>query len=124
MKTALATAGTIGSALLAHVPCCGLPIAVAAGSAGGGASFLTILAPYRPWLLGFSIVMALFSLWLAFRPHRGCAHSECHHNEMRQRRLRQGVAIASCLVAVGGLFLPAAHSHQGHSHESDIVLNH
>lgn len=123
MKTALASMGSVGTALLAHVPCCGLNVAMVAGSAGFGAGFFSMLAPYRAWFLGFSVIMAVVAVWLAFRPHKACGHEDCHHNESRQRKWRQGLAIASCALVAAGFFVPVAGSHHGHNHETGVVLN-
>lgn len=121
MKTGLASAGSMAAAVLAHLPCCGLNIALALGSFGSGASFLSALEPYRPWLTAFSIVMAGLTVWFAFRPHRTCAHSECHHNDRRNQLVRKGAALAVALLALGSPFIaPAGHDH---SHGQDVVLH-
>lgn len=121
MKTGLATAGSVSAVALAHLPCCGLNIALAVGGAGSGLGFLTALEPYRPYFMGFSLLMAAITLWLAFRPHRRCAHHECHHNERPNVIWRRGAAVLVSVIAVGAMFItPAPHNH---AHDDQVVLH-
>jgi mercuric ion transport protein len=121
MKTGLASAGSVGAVALAHLPCCGLNIALALGGAGSGVGFLAVLEPYRPLFVGFSLVMAAVTVWMAFRPHKRCAHSECHHNDRRNLVLRRGAAIVVSALAVGAVFF--SPTHEGHNHSGQVVLH-
>jgi mercuric ion transport protein len=122
MKTGLASVGSVGATALAHLPCCGINIALAVGGAGSGLGFLAALEPYRPVFIAFSLVMAAVTLALAFRPHKKCAHSECHHNDRPNLAWRRGAAIAVSVLAVGSIFL-APKSHEGHPHDAQVVLH-
>lgn len=123
MKGALSGAGAVAAGLLAHVPCCGINLALLAGVAGSGTTFLSGLTPYRPWFLGFSLLMACITIWMAFRPHASAACGSCCHGEdhAKKSRMRKAGAVAVAVVALGSLLVPApAHVHgageeSGHS---------
>lgn len=123
-KTWLTGIGAVASTLLAHVPCCGLNLALLVGAAGSSSSFLSGLSPYRPWFIGFSVLMSAVTLWLAFKPHKAHACGECCHVETHDKRswVKKSAAILLAGVSVAGIFLaPAGHIHvpgdeAAHSH--------
>lgn len=118
MKSFMSGLASVAGALLAHVPCCGLNIALLAGSAGTGATWLAGLTPYRPWFLGFSLLLAGLTLWLAFRPVKHQCTGDCVPKKMK-RGLQQGVAVTVAVLSLGSIFLPAS----GHSHHHDDTLH-
>lgn len=116
-KSWLTGASAVASALLAHLPCCGVNLALLVGAAGSGSSFLGGLTPYRPWFIGFSLVMSGLTLWLAFKPHQAESCGDCCQEAAHTHRtaVRKKAALALAAISVAGIFLaPAGHSH---SHE-------
>ncbi|MGH9520185.1 MAG: mercuric transporter MerT family protein [Terriglobales bacterium] len=64
--------------------CCSLPIA--AGAAGLGLGALgAALTPWRPYLIGLSLALAAFALFVAYRPPpaRGAACAPHPHHRVR-----------------------------------------
>lgn len=117
-KSWLTGAGAVASALLAHVPCCGLNLALILGAAGSGSSFLAGLSPYRPWFIGFSLIMSGITLWLAFKPHVAYACGDCCQESSHNKRssLKKLGALALAALSVSGILVaPAGHSHS-HGH--------
>lgn len=127
-KSWLTGAGAVASALLAHVPCCGLNLALILGAAGSGSSFLSGLSPYRPWFIGFSLIMSGLTLWLAFKPHKAHACGDCCQESSHKRRssFKKLGALALAAVSVAGVFLaPAGHIHaHGQSESAGPVAHH
>jgi hypothetical protein len=120
VKTLFSSLGAISLAALAHVPCCGLNLALLLGSAGSGIVWLEGLTPYRPWLLGFSLAMAALTLFLAFRPHKAKACGDCCATEAehpRRQTVKKGIAVAVAFIALAGFFVPASDHHHGHDHD-------
>lgn len=126
-KTWLTGAGAVASALLAHVPCCGLNLALIMGAAGSGSSFLSGLSPYRPWFIGFSMIMSGLTLWLAFKPHKAHACGDCcqesSHNKRSSFKKLGALALAALSVA-GILLAPAGHIHSdGHTESEQAAIH-
>lgn len=51
------------------IACC-LPLGIAA--AVGAAGLGVVLAPLRPWLIGFSLALLIFGLWQLYRSSGSC----------------------------------------------------
>lgn len=113
MKVLWSSLGAIGAGLLAHVPCCGINLALAAGT---GTSILGGLTEYRPWFIAFSLVMAALSLWLAFRPHgrQACGTCCAEKDHLWKSRARKISAVVVTAAALGAMLIPAA----GHHHDA------
>lgn len=109
--------GTIALSLLAHLPCCGVTIALAFGAATSGFAWLEALEHYRPLFIIFSLAMAGFTLWSAFRkaPHEKCNSCCSSEQHSKKRRNRQIMAVVASTLAVSTLLIP--HSHPEHEHD-------
>ena len=117
MKAEAGGFGTIALSLLAHLPCCGVTLALAFGAATSGFAWLEALEHYRPVFIVFSLGMAAFTLWSAFRkaPHEQCNSCCSKEQHVKKRRNRQIMAVVASVLAVSTLLIP--HSHEGHDHE-------
>lgn len=108
-KSGWATAGSVGAALLAHVPCCLPPILMSLGGASAGLA--TALQPYRPWLLGFAAINILAGFYLAYRPEK-CAVEGCTHDHRPKSRWLQRTLSWGALAVFAWAFLAPAHVHE------------
>lgn len=97
----------------AHIPCCGLPMAIQMSAVGG--AWASWSEPLRPWLLVFSIAVSAFGIWSAHRAaHRAaCADPSCSCRRKGQRRLAlaYGMMAATLIIAAVPLMGPQAHTH-------------
>lgn len=125
----LAGAGAAAAALLAHIPCCGLNLALILGTASSS-SILAGIAPFRGWFVGASLLLSGVTLWMAFKPHKAHACGDCCQPAKHDSRswFKKGAAVVLAGAAVLGIFLaPSQHvhsaaenhdhsDHSGHSH--------
>ncbi len=74
----LVPAGAIGSAGLAALAtaCCVGPVVVALFGVGGAVAAASMI-PYRPYLLGLALVLAVSAGWAAYRPRTVCTMNQC-----------------------------------------------
>lgn len=116
MKHAFAGIGSIGGALLAHIPCCGSSALLAFGGAGAGLSWLTVLHPYRWLFVGLSTLLLAIGFWQAYRkPHACHTCGDCASEAHARRRVKIGTmwvmaAVSLSLVVAGSVNESAAHS--------------
>jgi hypothetical protein len=107
--------------LLAHLPCCGLPAMIGLGSLSSGAGWLTALNEWRPWLLGFSLLMAGLTVFAAFKPVQ--ATCGCCRVKIETWKKCAAAALAVIALISAGIQLPSLVSeepgqvdHTGHNH--------
>lgn len=126
MKESGLSLGALALAALSHIPCCGVNVALALGSTGTGLTLLEGLSAYRPWLLGFSVLMAAITLWMAFRPRKVCCEDEgCAVHGKAKGSAGKVLAVAAACAAVAGFFFePTGHHHHDHTdHEGGTVVS-
>lgn len=121
--------GAAAAALLAHVPCCGLNLALILGTASSS-SVLAGITPFRGWFIGASLILSTVTLWMAFKPHKAHASGDCCQPASHVSRswFKKGAALVLAGVSLVGIFLaPTGHvhavsdnhdhsDHAGHSH--------
>lgn len=99
MKAAL---GGIGAAVLASACCIG-PVALSFFGAGAVGASAVALEPYRPWLIGLTVLLVAFGLYQAYRPRPAdrCLDGTCPPARRgAARRLAWTAAlIAAALIA-------------------------
>lgn len=108
---------TVVLALLAHIPCCGLPVAL---TAFGGAAAISGLQTLRPWLLLLGAALVSIAIIRAFKPV-SCAG--------RKPMLERGIAVAGLLVLLYSGYgyandLKSGGDHSGHDHASHSSHDH
>lgn len=66
------------TALVAHIPCCGPAVLLAAGgsAATAGAGWLAILEPYQPYLWALAVLQVAIGFYWAYKPEPVCQHCE------------------------------------------------
>ncbi len=100
----------MGTAVLAHIPCCGSTILLALGGATSGATWLVALERFRPLLIAVSAVQIGLGLFFAYRkPHKchkcGTCESENHARRRVEIGLLWGAALfVTVLTLVGQVF--------------------
>lgn len=125
----LAGMGAAAAALLAHIPCCGLNLALILGTASSS-SVLAGITPYRGWFVAASLLLSGATLWMAFKPHNDHACGDCCQPKSHDARswFKKGAALVLAGVAVLGVFLaPAGHVHSvtdGHDHSDHAGHSH
>ncbi|MBL1149450.1 MAG: hypothetical protein HND42_04475 [Armatimonadetes bacterium] len=101
MKTFLTYLGTAIAALAASA-CCWIPALLGAGAAGSlGVS--AALAPWRPYLLGLTVLFLAGGFWMVYRKPKGdcCGEEACaSEHAAKQRSLNIGVMWAVALFSV------------------------
>ena len=120
--------GAAAAALLAHVPCCGLNLALILGTASNS-TLLAGISPYRGWFIGLSLALSAVTLWMAFKPQKAHACGDCCQPATHgsQSLFKKGAAVVLAGVSIVGIFMaPAGHvhgiaetsqsDHSGHDH--------
>ena len=120
--------GAAAAALLAHVPCCGLNLALILGTASNS-TLLAGLSPYRGWFVALSLALSAVTLWMAFKPHKAHACGDCCQPATHNSRswFKKGAAVVLAGVSIVGIFLaPAGHVHAvtEHSHSDHSGHDH
>ncbi len=112
MKSGQVTAGTVLSALAAHIPCCGPKLVLALGGTWLGAGVLATLETYRPVLLTFSSAMLALGFFLAYRKPTVCpVHGTAHDDQVMTRRVR---IVTQWVVTALVLAVALYPHHDGH----------
>jgi hypothetical protein len=96
---------------IAHLPCCGLPIALQAGILGG--AWAAWVEPWRPWLAAASIGLASIGVAAAHLAlnRSGCAAGcSCRKGLRRRLAWSYGLLAATLLLIAAPMIFPA-HSH-------------
>ncbi len=113
MRRMLIVAGALLTAGLSSA-CCWIPLLL--GGAGAGALGLgATLEPFRPYLIGLTLILLGVAFYLAYRPER--AHGDCCTVPTApSRRLQRGLLWLVTLFALLSLlnpYLHARHAKQG-----------
>lgn len=106
LRSVAPAVSTLGLALLAHIPCCGLPVAL---SAFGGAAALSGLQTLRPWFLVFGAALISVALIQSFKPI-SCSN--------RKPMLERGIAVVGLLVLLYAGYAFANDMKSGHLHST------
>jgi mercuric ion transport protein len=95
----LASGGVLGA--LAASSCCLVPLALfGIGVGGAWIGYLTRLAPYQPYFLGFAAVCLGLGYWLRHRSKTVvCAPDEVCARPLPSRIVTIGLVVAGCLIA-------------------------
>lgn len=121
--------GAAVAALLAHIPCCGLNLALILGTASSS-SALAGITPFRGWFIGASLILSAVTLWMAFKPHKAHACGDCCQPASHDARtwFKKGAAVVLAGVSLLGIFLaPAGHVHtvsEGRDHSDHAGHDH
>lgn len=105
MKMWVTFLASLGTALLAHVPCCGTAVLLAIGGASVSTGFLAHLAPYKDALTALSLAILAAGFVLAYRTPKACA-AECddktpaHRHAQNRPAKIAAVWVAAILTAV------------------------
>lgn len=97
--SALGAAGAAIAAVFGTLCCAGSAVVALLGA--GGALAAARLEPYRPYLLGASVVMLAFGFWRAYRPASG--GTSC---SARTGRLVRMMLWCSALLLVASVLAP------------------
>ncbi len=89
------------AAILASTCCLGPLVLVSLGLGGAWVSNLTVLEPFRPWLLGAALVALFFAWRRIFRPPAACEPDEMCAAPTTRRAYRVTFWVVAALVAVG-----------------------
>lgn len=126
-KSLAGGAAALGTALLAHIPCCwGPQIALLLAGSSASAGWFANLAAWRPYLLALAVVQLGVGFYLAYRrTPQHCEPGECHQchtHADKQRRVRIGVAwVVAGLIGATLMIPPQSHDHD---HEAPGVHAH
>jgi hypothetical protein len=107
---------TVGAALLAHLPCCGLPAMLGLGGVSSASGWMASLEPWRLHLIGFSLLMAGLTVFGAFKPR--VASCGCCTKKIEPWKKWAAVALAGLAIGSAAIQVPAylAADHSGHAH--------
>ncbi len=111
LGTATGAIGAAGAALLS-VSCCVIPALYAALGAAGAVAAHS-LAPYRPLMLGSSVVLLGFGFWRAYRPREDGCDGSCGRRRAASRGSRAVLWVAALVVltsSLSPLLLPSAQA--------------
>lgn len=100
MKTRASAFGSVGLALLAHIPCCGPSLLFAFGGLTVGAGWLHALEAYRWLFMGLSAVSLGLGFYGAYKKPHACHDcGTCASEVHSQRRVKIGsMWFVACLV--------------------------
>lgn len=95
-KENLSSLGSITAALLAASCCIGPLIFIIFGTSVGFLSRLTVLSPYRPYMLGAAFIMLGYSFWNLYIKKADCSCKA----DIRSRRIARAIfwAAAAALI--------------------------
>jgi len=96
--SSLATGGI--AAILASTCCLGPLVLVSLGLGGAWVSNLTMLEPFRPWLLGAALIALFFAYRRIFRPAASCQPGEACAIPATRRAYKIVFWVVAALVAV------------------------
>ncbi len=92
------------AAILSSTCCLGPLVLVALGLSGAWIGNLTLLEPYRPFLIGGAVVALVFAARRIFRPVQACQPGEVCAVPRIRRIYKIVFAIVSALVLVALIF--------------------
>jgi hypothetical protein len=102
VKLALAT---IGGALAASACCLG-PVVFSLLGAGALGAASVKLEPYRPWLIGLTVLLVSMAFYGAYRPNQTEA---CHDGVCTPQTRRTAKMLAWIIAAVAALLIAFPH---------------
>lgn len=111
LSTATGALGAAGAALLS-VSCCVIPALYGALGAAGAVAAHS-LAPYRPLMLGSSVVFLGFGFWRAYRPREVGCDGSCGRRSAAGRGSKAVLWLAALVVltaSLSPLLLPSARA--------------
>ncbi|HET9088532.1 MAG TPA: mercuric transporter MerT family protein [Acidobacteriaceae bacterium] len=92
------------AAILASTCCLGPLVLVLLGFSGAWVGSLAALEPYRPWLLGFTLLALASARWRIFRPASACESGASCANPKLKRLQKVVFGLVCGLAAVAFAF--------------------
>jgi copper chaperone CopZ len=118
-------------AAVASSVCCIAPLLAIVGGVSGGVSAFGWVEPFRPYLIGLSVVALGFAFYQAYRPANvddcGCEVKD-RHSLFNSKGFLWGVALLSALLFTfpyyADVFYPEVQANTGALTEEDVVEVH
>ena len=99
----LAVGGVLGA--IAASSCCVLPLVlVSLGATGTWIGGLSVMAPYKPFVVAGTVALLSYGYYLVYRPQRTCAPDEVCARPLPSRFVKLALWAATVLVVVAASF--------------------
>lgn len=120
------------TALVAHIPCCGPAVLLAAGgsAATAGAGWLAFLEPYQPYLWALAVLQVAVGFYWAYKPQPACQHCEASpeptehaQQQAAMRNTRIATSWVGFFLVLGIMVWSGLQSHDhSHAHQETAAV--